>query len=156
MRDGHRKILKALLIISVIPSLYFGLKAMFMDLYNPGSAEAREIAKTVDLLFWVSIVLAAPLAYEKVMSFSKWHDWFSSLSVEEQRTVIWGKAKPILIQIAFIVVIAVVVALVVQAYMPQTVLDNYTNYYSGQPHLANLTVEYNGQVYPFTPIDSNR
>lgn len=157
MIDRHRKILKAILILSILPSFYFGIKAMFIDLYNPGSLEARELSDMVNNIFWVTIVVAIPLVYEKMKKATAWIDGFNSKSNTEQRKILMDISKPILIQMCIVVVLAIVSAiLIVQFFhIPPEVMQNYTDYYSGHSfnYIDFNNISMNQSELPNTPIE---
>lgn len=105
---------------------------MFVDLYNPGSIEARELNDTVNRFFWVSMIFAAPLLYEKATRFNKWYDSFITLPVTSQQKTIFNLLKPVLIQIIVVLILAVVAAIIISVYfnIPPEVIQNYQTYYS--------------------------
>lgn len=141
--------------------MYFGIKAMLLDLYNPGSPEARELNGLVNTTFWITIVIALPLAYEKIKNAMVWINKFESLNSGEQSKVIWHVTKPILIQILIVVALAVVAAIIITHYfnISPEVIQNYKDYYSKDSfnyyNVNNISI--NQTVYPNTPIEiSNR
>ncbi len=111
--------------------MYLGLKAMFIDLYNPGSLEARELNNMVNRFFWVSMIFAVPLLYEKVKRFNKWYDSFITLPTYSQQKTIFNLLKPVLVQIIVVLILAVVVAIIISMYfnIPPEVIQNYQDYY---------------------------
>ncbi len=157
MLDRHRKILRAILFISIIPSMYFGIKAMLLDLYNPGSLEARDLNGLVNTTFWITVVIALPLVYEKIKKGMVWINKFESLNTGEQSKMIWQVTKPIVVQILIVVALAVVAAIVLTSYfdISPDVIQNYKDYYSKDSfnyyNLNNITI--NQTEYPNTPIE---
>ena len=132
MHDSNKKILKVLLVLSIIPSAYLGIKAMFIDLYNPGSLEARELNDLVNRLFIVSFIFAAPLLFDKYHSILKWKQEYETLSEDEQRTSIIKAIKPVIVQVLFIIALAVGASIIITMYfnIPPEVIKNYQDYYS--------------------------
>jgi hypothetical protein len=147
LTDSNRKILKAILVISILPSMYFGLQAMFIDLYNPGSAEARELAGRVDSLFWITFIVALPLLYEKIRFADKWFDSFNAMSFSDKMKVVIPNAKKVFVQFLIVLFLAVVSAIIIQYYLniPPEVIQNYQDYYNSKNtfniyELNNITI----------------
>lgn len=132
LTDSERKALKALLLLSVIVSLIFGLKGVFIDLYDPGSPVARQYSDLVNVIFVLTLLTSLPLFFEKYKKLTKWHDRFSSSGAKEQRAMLWNAARPYIIQMVIIAVITIVASVVI-AYVwqiPPDVMTAYKDYYS--------------------------
>ena len=138
----QRVALKALLVLSVVVSVYLGLKGVFIDLYNPGSPVARWYSDVVNWMFLGSIIVALPLLIEKYQRLSKWHDMFDSLSGEEQRGAIATAAKPLIKQVITIIVLVVLASIIISLYwqIPPDVMANYKSYYYGTRSIGNINI----------------
>lgn len=106
---------------------------MFIDLYNPGSLEARELNDQVNRLFVVSMIFAVPLLYDKAVRFSKWYHTSQTLSQEELNATILKTIKPVLVQVGIVILLSVIASIIIATYfnIPPEVIQNYQNYYSG-------------------------
>ncbi len=130
---------------------------MLLDLYNPGSLEARQLNGLVNTTFWITIVIALPLAYEKIKKGMVWINNFESLNAGEQSKVIWSVTKPIIIQILIVVALAVVAAIFLTSYfhISPDVIQNYKEYYSKDSfnyyNFNNISI--NQTEYPNTSIE---
>lgn len=120
--------------LSILASFYFGLKGVFIDLYNPGSQIARNYS---DIVNWISIgtvIIAIPLLIEKYQKLKAWESKITSMS-EDNRQQEWKKAiMPILKQIIIVVVLAVIASIFLSMYwnIPPEVVANYQQYYEGK------------------------
>lgn len=138
----QRVALKTLLVLSVVASVYLGLKGVFIDLYNPGSPVARWYSDVVNWMFIGTLIISIPLLVEKFQRLSKWHDQFNALPLKEQHATLWKATKPFVKQAITLVVLIVLASILISWYwqIPPEVMTNYQSYYSRPAGIGNINI----------------
>ena len=142
---NRRKILKGIVILFTLVSVYFGLNAVFIDLYNPGSLDAKYNNDITNYLFVISIIVMLPLLIEKIYFLRYWIASYEILSLEDQQNVVWKAVKPVIIQVCFVLLLVLIASIVLSWYwqIPPDVIQNYTEYYSPKyQYINNKTINY--------------
>ena len=103
--------------LSIVVSLYFGLKGVFIDLYNPGSLVAKHYSDIVTWIFVGTVLLSIPLLIEKFQRISKWHDKLDTTPTNKQSALIWTATKPIIKWGLMIVALAFIISIILQWYL---------------------------------------
>ncbi len=142
LTDKQRKVIRVLLVLSVVASMYLGLKGVFIDLYNPGSPVARQYSDIVNWMFIGTLVIALPLLFEKYQRLSKWHDAYDALPIERQRMAMWKATKPIIRQVIIVMALVVITSIVLAWYwqIPPEVMANYQSYYQGEVNMQSINI----------------
>lgn len=112
-----------------------GIKAMFLDLHNPGSLEARELNGYVNWIVVGTVVVSIPLLIEKFKLFQVWGRKLESSTEEEQLVMIKTALTPIVKKSLFILTMVVILAFIIQVYggfTPEEIA-HYKAYYSQKP-----------------------
>lgn len=138
----QRVALKAILVLSVVASMYLGLKGVFIDLYNPGSPVARQYSDIVNWMFVGTLIIALPLLIEKFQKLSKWHDAYDALPVDMQHVVLWKAAKPVIKQAITLMALVVLASILISLYwqIPPNVMADYQNYYQNGMNIQSINI----------------
>ena len=130
--DKNRKILRYVLFGLVMLSVVLGIKAMYIDLYNPGSTDARELNSIMNYIFVTTMVCSIPLLIEKVKKFQAWETEYSNADYDTQKAMLWVTAKPILkkVGVALLLTVIVSIVLVVWWHPSPEIVANYKEFYS--------------------------
>ena len=113
-------------------SAYAGISAMYLDLNNPGSLEARQINDLVNDIFVITILCSLPLLIEKLKGFKEWESKYNACDDTDKNAMVWAILKPLLIKIGFVIVLAFIIAMIMQSYFgfDQKTMENYKQFYS--------------------------
>lgn len=140
LNPRYKRILRYLILSSILTAAYFTFQAVFTDIYSPGSMIAREYADYAMWVMGLTVVLALPLFFIRAQSIKNWADEMQSIEDQSLRNkLLWGFIRPVLMQGIYIGFMAVISYIIISTYfqIPQDIILNYTNYYN--PQKLNMT-----------------
>jgi len=104
-----------------------------MDLYNPGSSQARMITDTAKYFMLFTVLSSLPLWIEKGIIIKKWVSYIDSMTDQDiKRDEINKVLKPIVKHAILIIIMVMIACIFIQVFNPVSpeTIDNYIQYYS--------------------------
>lgn len=145
--DRTKIILRWILFSLVLLSAYLSMKAMYVDLYNPGSPYARQLAGYNNWILVATFIVSLPLLHDKLKAVEHWLSEWQFKSPHERARIKRNTIRRFAFQISVMFVVLFAAAFVIQHYypIPEQVVTNYTMFYStstnpflNNPLLINL------------------
>jgi len=130
---AQRTLLKSMVFIFLMGAACSLITSSYMDLYSPGSLQAREVSDIAKLFMLFTVLSCLPLWIEKGIVIKKWVTYIDSITDKDlKRTEILKVLKPIVKHVAIICIMIIIACVFIQLYNPISpeTIDNYIQYYS--------------------------
>ena len=130
---AQRTLLKSMVFLFLMGAACSLITSAYMDLYSPGSLQAREVSDIAKTFMLFTVLSSLPLWIEKGIVIKKWVTYIDSITDEDlKRTEIYRILKPIIKHVAIICIMIIIACVFIQLFNPVSpeTIDNYIRYYS--------------------------
>lgn len=130
---AQRTLFRSMVIIFLMGAAASVITAAYMDLYTPGSLQARTITEIAQWFMVFTVLSSIPLWIEKGIVIKKWVSHIDSITDQDVKRVEINKVlKPIIKHAAIICIMVIIACVFIQVLNPISpdVIENYIRYYS--------------------------